>query len=141
VFKPIVDAYVEGWEQYGHPVEQRRIGCCSHFSVAKDGRSARERWKPRHLHYLNSVNEWQIDSTRRVGIEGRPAYAVPPFESLVETIAICGSPAEVVDRMGEARELFGLDTHLLMMDHGGVPDDELFAAIELTGAEVIPQLG
>jgi hypothetical protein len=46
----------------------------------------------------------------------------------------------VIDRMGEAREALHLDTHILMLDMGGIPDDELFPAIELAGAEVLPHL-
>ena len=42
--------------------------------------------------------------------------------------------------MGQAREMLRLDTHLLMFDMGGIPDDELFAAIELAGADVLPQV-
>jgi alkanesulfonate monooxygenase SsuD/methylene tetrahydromethanopterin reductase-like flavin-dependent oxidoreductase (luciferase family) len=67
-------------------------------------------------------------------------FPLHDFDTMNSTIAICGSPAEVVDRMGEAREALHLDTHILMLDMGGIPDDELFPAIELAGAEVLPQL-
>lgn len=139
MFRPLVERYKEQWEAYGHDPAERRIGCCSHYFVANDGEDARTRWAPRYLHYLDAVMGWQSDSARRAGKRATP-LAVQDFETMNSTIAICGSPAEVVDRMGQARELFDLDTHILMMDMGGMPDAELFDAIELTGSEVLPQL-
>ena len=58
------------------------------------------------------------------------------FEAMASTVAICGSPAEVVDRMGTAAELLHLDTQILMFDLGGLPDTDLYRAIDLTGQEV-----
>ena len=42
--------------------------------------------------------------------------------------------------MGRFRELLHLDTHSLKIDLGGLPDDELFPAIELLGSDVLPKL-
>ena len=139
MFRPVVDRYIELWEAYGHDPAQRRIGCCSHFFVARDSADAKRRWAPRYLHYLESVIRWQQASASRAGATvGR--FPLHDFDTMNSTIAICGSPAEVVDRMGEAREALHLDTHILMLDMGGIPDDELFPAIELAGAEVLPHL-
>jgi hypothetical protein len=38
------------------------------------------------------------------------------------------------------RELLGLELHLAMFDHGGIPDDALTDALELFAAKVIPQV-
>lgn len=139
MFRPIVDRYIEQWEAYGHDPAQRRIGCCSHAFVAHDSADAKRRWAPRYLHYLESVIHWQQLSAQRAGApENR--FPLQDFDTMAATIAICGSPAEVVDRMGQAREQLHLDSHLLMFDMGGIPDHELFPAIELAGAEVLPQV-
>jgi hypothetical protein len=42
--------------------------------------------------------------------------------------------------MAAIQELLHLDTHVVMLDMGGLPDDELFAVIELMGVELIPTL-
>jgi hypothetical protein len=60
------------------------------------------------------------------------------FERLIQGAAICGSPAEVVDRMNATKELLGLDLYLVMLDLGGLPETELFRALDLFGAEVLP---
>ena len=70
------------------------------------------------------------------------ASSVPPFDydATVRDMAVVGSPAEVVDRIGQMRDLLHLDTHLVKFDMGGMPHDEVAATIERFGAEVIPQL-
>jgi alkanesulfonate monooxygenase SsuD/methylene tetrahydromethanopterin reductase-like flavin-dependent oxidoreductase (luciferase family) len=139
MFVPIVDRYCELWEHYGHDIADRRIGCCSHFFVGRDSAATKARWAPRYMHYLQSVIEWQRDSARRVG-QTSPGFPLQDFDTMNSTIAICGSPAEVIDRMGTARETLRLDTHLLMFDMGGTPDVELFESIELAGSEVLPAM-
>jgi alkanesulfonate monooxygenase SsuD/methylene tetrahydromethanopterin reductase-like flavin-dependent oxidoreductase (luciferase family) len=136
MFAPMVGLYEERWEAYGHDSAARRIGCCSHAHVEPDSAAAKHHWEPRYRAYIEWVNELQRQSTggRGAGLGGFD------FEHLCRHTALCGSPAEVVDRMGEIRELLHLDTHLLMFDMGGLPADELAATIELTGAEVIPKL-
>lgn len=139
LFVPAVERYIERWAASEWPESQRRIGCCSHAFVGQDHDAVRSSWAPRYLHYLESVNAWIAQSAKRAGL---PPAVLPTadFDHMTETIAICGSPDHVVDRMGAAAELLHLDTHLLMFDMGGVTDRDLFATIELTGAQVIPQL-
>lgn len=139
MFVPAVERYIERWEASAWPEAQRRIGCCSHAFVGTDHEAVRADWSPRYLHYLESVNDWISQSAQRAGL---PPAVLPAadFEQLTKTIAICGSPNHVVDRMGAAAEMLHLDTHLLMFDMGGVSDGDLFNAIDLVGAAVIPQL-
>jgi alkanesulfonate monooxygenase SsuD/methylene tetrahydromethanopterin reductase-like flavin-dependent oxidoreductase (luciferase family) len=139
IFRPVVDRYIEQWDRQGRDPGDRRIGACSHCFVAADGADARRRWEPRYLHYLQSVVAWQQASARRVG--GSIAnFPLHDFDTMTSTIAICGSPAEVTDRMAAARQALQLDTHILMYDMGGMPHDEVIEAIELTGAEVLPEV-
>jgi alkanesulfonate monooxygenase SsuD/methylene tetrahydromethanopterin reductase-like flavin-dependent oxidoreductase (luciferase family) len=136
MFAPMVGLYEERWEAYGHDPAGRRIGCVSHAHVTPDGAQARRAWEPRYRAYIEWVNELQRHSS-----EGRnPGLGGFDFEHLCKHTALCGSPAEVVDRMGEIRDLLHLDVHLLMFDMGGLPQPALRATIELVGAEVIPHL-
>ncbi|HAP78337.1 MAG TPA: hypothetical protein DCR14_19925 [Acidimicrobiaceae bacterium] len=137
MFRPAVDRYREQWAAHGHDPALARVGACSHFFVARDSADAKARWAPRYQHYLDNVAGWQRQSSEQAG-KAIGLFPLQDFETMTQTVAICGSPAEVVDRMGQLHEQLGIDTHLLMLDMGGMPDDELFAALELTGAEVIP---
>ena len=62
------------------------------------------------------------------------------YDALLAGPAICGEPAEVRDRIGRMRDVLGLDLHLSMMDLGGLPATELFDALDLFGAEVLPAI-
>jgi alkanesulfonate monooxygenase SsuD/methylene tetrahydromethanopterin reductase-like flavin-dependent oxidoreductase (luciferase family) len=136
MFVPMVELYEERWEQLGHDPAERRIGCVSHAHVRRDSAQARTCWEPRYRAYIEWVNELQSRSS-----DGRnPGLGEFDFERLCRHTALCGSPAEVLERMGEIQRLLHLDTHVVMLDMGGLPDDELFPTIELVGAEVIPAL-
>lgn len=136
MFRPMVELFEERWEAHGHDPAARRIGCCSHAHVATATRKARACWEPRYRAYIEWVNDLQRRST-----EGRSSgLGAFDFDALCATTAVCGSPAEVVDRMGAIRDTLHLDVQLLMFDMGGLPDPDLFATIELSGAEVLPQL-
>jgi len=136
MFVPMVELYEERWDEFGHDPAGRRIGCVSHCHVRRRSGDAKARWEPRYRAYIEWVNDLQSRSSggRNEGLGGFD------FEKLCRHTALCGSPAEVLDRMATLRQLLHLDTHVLMFDMGGLPDDELFAAIELVGGEMLPTL-
>jgi alkanesulfonate monooxygenase SsuD/methylene tetrahydromethanopterin reductase-like flavin-dependent oxidoreductase (luciferase family) len=136
MFVPMVELYEERWAHFGHDPADRRIGCCSHCHVEPTTAAARAHWEPRYRAYIEWVNDLQARSSEGRG-HGLGGF---DFDGLCRQTALCGSPAEVLDRMGEIQRLLHLDTHLLMFDMGGLPDAELAATIELTGAEIIPSL-
>jgi len=60
------------------------------------------------------------------------------YDGILNGSAICGSPAEVVDRIGVLNEQLGLDVHYLMPDLGGLPRALLSEVMELLGSDVLP---
>ena len=136
MFVSVVEQYEAAWERYGRDPSDRRIGCCSHTFVHRDAATARGLWEPRYRAYIEWVNDLQARSSggRNRGLDGFD------FDALSANTAMCGSPAQLVDRMGQIRDALHLDTHILMLDMGGMPDSDLFAAIELVGDGVIGQL-
>ncbi len=138
-FRPAVDAYRAAWVDAGHDPAGMRVGACSHLWVAPTSQGARAQWEPRYRAYIEWVNELQAWSA------GKPKGTIGglggfDFDRLTSETAICGSPSEVVERIASIAERLGLDTEIVMLDMGGVPDGELFAALELFGAEVLPHL-
>lgn len=61
-------------------------------------------------------------------------------ERVTSETAVCRSPAQVVDRLGDIAARLSLDTQILMLDMGGMSNDELFSAIDLLGSDVLPHL-
>lgn len=133
-FRPMVDHYLDCWGAAGRDRADARIGAVSHCHVNTTTQRAHETWRPRYTAYMTWVTEFIAG--------GMGATAVPAFdyEATVRDMAVVGSPAEVVDRIGAMRDLLELDTHLVKFDMGGMPHSEVVATIERFGAEVIPEL-
>jgi hypothetical protein len=51
-----------------------------------------------------------------------------------------GSPQEIVDKIGRAKELFRHDRYLGQMDLGGVPFSKVAEATELLAHAVMPRV-
>jgi alkanesulfonate monooxygenase SsuD/methylene tetrahydromethanopterin reductase-like flavin-dependent oxidoreductase (luciferase family) len=134
MFAPMAELYRERWVAHGHDPAAMRIGCCSHTWVAPTSQEAHETWRPRYSHYMNEVLAMASASAGRSNV-GLPGF---DYDHAVQHTALCGSPAEVVDRMGEIKELLHLDCQILYFDMGGMPERDVTASIELCGAEVIP---
>jgi alkanesulfonate monooxygenase SsuD/methylene tetrahydromethanopterin reductase-like flavin-dependent oxidoreductase (luciferase family) len=136
-FVPVVDHYLEKWSEFGH-AHQPEVGAGWHVFVAPNGEQARSMWEPRYRAY----HEWMQDLLSKVN-QTIPAHNARPFDFDWLTTsgpAIVGSPDEVVDRIGALSEKLKCTTHLCYMDMGGMPQAELFDAIDLFGSAVIPQL-
>ena len=109
--------------------EKISVAYPSYVHVARTSQEARERFRP----YLE--NYVRVATTCR-GSQGRPL----DYESLLEGPALCGSPAQVVDRIGSINAMLGLQNHYLMPDLGGLPAPLLHEVIDLLGSEVLPRL-
>ncbi len=125
----IVDHYRANYAATGHE-RPARIGFASYVHVAATSQEAYRRWRPFLEHYrdfaLTMRGSWGRDTS---------------FDSLLEGPAICGSPAQVIERVEEIDELLGLDRHLFFMDAGGIPDDVMAEQMQLMATEVLPHLG
>jgi luciferase family oxidoreductase group 1 len=143
-FVPLVERYRARF-QPGPADAAPRVGACSHVHVARDSAAARVRWEPYHMGYIRWVAgvliPWGGANVGPAGAALPMSAPLPDFEMLCRGPSICGSPAEVADRLSAMRERLGLDLHIAMFDHGGIPEAELQDALELYGKEVVPQLG
>lgn len=137
MFKPVLENYLERYASFGHP-RRPRIGACWHLNVDKTSQRARERWLPRYKAYF----ELMATIIGRVNPNPPPFIKKPfDFEFLsTQGPAICGSPEEVVDRLGTLSELLSADVNLLSIDMGGQPAGEFREMVELLGSDVIPRL-
>jgi alkanesulfonate monooxygenase SsuD/methylene tetrahydromethanopterin reductase-like flavin-dependent oxidoreductase (luciferase family) len=126
-YLPMIERYRDGMTRAGR-ADRIRVALPSHCWVAPTSQGARARFRP-------YIEQYVAFARRLRGGFGRPL----DFDGLVGGPAICGSPAEVVDRIGAVNERLGLDHHLLKMDAGGVPFETLRETLDLMGREVLPQ--
>jgi alkanesulfonate monooxygenase SsuD/methylene tetrahydromethanopterin reductase-like flavin-dependent oxidoreductase (luciferase family) len=146
-FVPLVERYRERFEVSAAGAEPV-VGACSHVHVAADTAAARARWEPYHMGYIRWVigvlMPWggvNIGPAQRAAGPPPTFATAPDFASLCKGPSICGGPAEVADRIAQIRERLGLDLHIAMFDHGGLPQPLLDDSLELFGTRVLPELG
>jgi alkanesulfonate monooxygenase SsuD/methylene tetrahydromethanopterin reductase-like flavin-dependent oxidoreductase (luciferase family) len=127
-FLPIVERYRSRMLERGAE-DKIAVAYPSYVHVARTSQEARARWRP----YLENYVRFAVD---RRTTHGRPL----DYESILRGSAICGSPAEVADRIHALNEQLGLELHYLMPDLGGLPERLLREVMDLLGTEVLPRL-
>lgn len=117
-------AYRDLWRERYPDAPGPQAGA-SHTFVAKTSQQARSQWSSCIGSYLSvRKDSGPLDFDAHSGPAGP---------------ALCGSPAEVLDKLGNLSEQWGLDLHLLAVDTGGIPHATVDATIELIASDVLPQ--
>lgn len=123
-YTEVVDHYRSHFDSDGATA---RVGFPSYLHVAKTSQQARAQWQAHLEHYVQFALSDRKSFGRSV-----------EFDDLITGPAICGSPAEVIDRIGEINETLGLDRHNFLMDVGALPNNAVREAIDVMGSEVLP---
>ncbi|MGI9596501.1 MAG: LLM class flavin-dependent oxidoreductase [Acidimicrobiales bacterium] len=124
----IVEHYRRRYAESGHDTRPQ-LGFPSYLHVAATSQEARHRWRP----YLEHYRDFALTIRSAFGRD-------TDFDALLEGPAICGSPAEVSDRVGRINDLFDLDRHLFLLDAGAMPEAILADEMALLATEVLPHL-
>ena len=127
-FLPIVERYRERMSANGF-ADRTAVCYPSYVHVARTSQEARARWRPYLEGYVRFASDFR-------GGFGRPL----DYEGMLAGPAICGSPAEVVDRIAAINAVLGLKIHYLMPDLGGLPAGLLREVLDLLGREVLPRV-
>jgi len=127
-YLPILERYRASMSASGQ-ADRIATAYPSYVHVARTSQEARARFRP----YLESYVRSAVSCR---GSHGRPL----DYDGLLQGPAICGSPAEVVDRIGAVDASLGLQLHYLMPDMGGLPTRLLHEVMDLLGSEVLPAL-
>jgi len=125
-FVAIVERYRARMSE-GSSAARPSVAYPSYVHVARTSQEARARFRPHMESYAHFAAQCR-------GSNGRPM----DFDGILQGSAICGSPAEVVDRIGTLNEQLGLELHYLMVDLGGLPPELLREVLELLGSDVLP---
>ena len=119
------------WADNGHNPAAARLAAVTHVHVARTTQEARARWEPYYRDYLGEI-------AKATAVMRDP----PPFDFARFTapggMAICGSPAEVTERLLAMHEEWQHDEHFLQLDLGGLPWPFLGETMELIASEVLP---
>ena len=132
MFLPVVEIYRARWEANGNDPAAAVVGACCHMHVGPTTAEARLTFEPHYRAYWAFVGEL---------LGGHGMWPDFDFDELLAGPGFCGSPAEIVDKLGHWNDYFGLDRHLCMFDLGGMPTPTVMGAIERFGADVLPHFG
>jgi alkanesulfonate monooxygenase SsuD/methylene tetrahydromethanopterin reductase-like flavin-dependent oxidoreductase (luciferase family) len=127
-YLPILERYRGGMTAAGH-AGKISVAYPSYVHVARTSQEARARFRPYFENYRSAA------STCRGG-QGRSL----DYDTQLEGAMLCGSPAEVVDKIKRVDALLGLQHHYLMPDFGGLSARLLDESMALLVNDVLPHL-
>jgi alkanesulfonate monooxygenase SsuD/methylene tetrahydromethanopterin reductase-like flavin-dependent oxidoreductase (luciferase family) len=107
--------------------------------VGATSQQARTEWQPHYEAYWAFI----ADLVQRHGIAAGRGGSEPyrmDYDTMLKGPAICGSAAEVTDRLLQIKELLSLDLHLAMFDLGGLPHEALEQTLQRFAEDVLPHI-
>lgn len=139
---PYADELRSAWTSAGRDLATCRLRLGIHYHVARTSQAARESFRPYHTNYIQQNAALSLSSYDRRWL--KPGQVVDRESILIkptgDIIPLCGSPAEIIDKVGRAQELLGITGLALAIDMGGMSQGKVLEQIELTGSEIIPEL-
>lgn len=128
---PMAEKYREAWAAAGRALADLQLGIGVHAHVATTTQKAKERFQPYYADYFNRSKGIEKSAIKR-------SNSFAPVSSMIDDVVLCGSPQDLVDKIGKAKDALGLTRISLSIDMAGQPDDMVLEQIELLGSEVIP---
>jgi alkanesulfonate monooxygenase SsuD/methylene tetrahydromethanopterin reductase-like flavin-dependent oxidoreductase (luciferase family) len=129
---PLAERYRADWLAAGRGLDSFQLGIGVHCHLARTSQQARDRFRPHFGHYFASSAAIEKSNLKR---------AVQPTArdmSLFDTVPFVGSPQEIVDKVGIARDDLGLTRMALVIDMGGIDQEIVLEQIAMLGDEVLP---
>lgn len=131
-FKPLFELYKQTYQAYDHPLREYQVGIHSHALIGADSASIADTYYPYYAAQMNRIGKdrgWQ-------------PYSRGQFEMgrTMDGALFVGEPNEIVDKILQQQELFGLTRFVAHMDVGGPPHELIMKSIELLGTVVAPQV-
>ena len=143
---PLVKTYRDAWKEAGHP-GKGEVFLRVPVYVADTEEAAYEEPRESVMHLLRYVGERLAASASASGaraIENRAARGQKnltiDYDEVLRERIIVGTPARVIDRLEEVREVLGLDGILAELNPGSlIPHERVLKALRLLCHEVMPQ--
>ena len=143
---PNLAAYREAWTAAGHP-GNGQVFLRVPVYVAPTEQRARSEPEESVMHFYRYLGERIEESSRLEGaraIENRAERGQRlqsiTYDEVLRSKIIVGTPAQVVDRLGELREELGLSGILAEMNCGSqIPHEQVMTSLQLLCEDVIPE--
>lgn len=143
-----IEQWREALRQHGRDPSQYQIGALTMTYVAETTQQALADfaepvmwWYRTFGKYVAPPPEEGPIPTYEIYLAARQFVESVTWEQLVQMGAVmCGSPDQVVDRIGQIGEQTGLTTYLAWIRIGGLAHDKVLRCMELMASKVMPQL-
>jgi probable LLM family oxidoreductase len=131
-FKALFDYYRKAWRHFDHDPGTLRVGVHMHSFFGENSRQTADEYYPLYAAQMN-----------RIGRErGWPPYQPQQFEQGrgKNGHLLIGDANEVIDKILQMQELFGLTRFSAHMDVGGPSHSSLMKSIEIFGTKIAPKV-
>jgi alkanesulfonate monooxygenase SsuD/methylene tetrahydromethanopterin reductase-like flavin-dependent oxidoreductase (luciferase family) len=130
-WRQLADLYYQAAGQAGHPPQALDISVATHGFIARDGRQAKEAFYRSESSVMG-----------RASLHGDPKPDPAFFDQryFAGGMVFAGDPSEIADRLIDFQQVLGHSRHILQMDLGHMPHQDVLRSIELLGAEVLPRV-
>ncbi|MDZ4278100.1 MAG: LLM class flavin-dependent oxidoreductase [Dehalococcoidia bacterium] len=143
-----IQEYRNGLKAHGRNPSDYKVAALSMTYVADTTQQALDEFKDGVMWYMKTFQKYVAPPKGQAPIPTFELYTqirdildLAEWDRLVAAGAvICGSPDEVVDRIGHFAETCGIDEYLAWTRIGGLDRDKVMRCMELMGSKVMPQL-
>ena len=143
-----IQQYRDALKAHGRDPADYQIAGLTMTYVADTTQQALEEFQEGVMWYMRTFAKYVSTPKGQPAIPTYEMYAqirdlleLAEWDRIVNAGAVvCGSPDEVVNRLGEISELCGFTEHLGWTRIGGLAHDKVMHHMELMGSKVIPQL-
>jgi natural product biosynthesis luciferase-like monooxygenase protein len=143
-----IESYRQALASAGRDPEQAQIAALSMTYVADTTQQALDEFQEGVMWYFKTFQKYVAPPKGQPPVPGFEMYAevrdlidLAQWDLVVKAGAvICGSPDEVVDRIGEMSDLCGMTEFLAWTRMGGLSREKVSRSNELLASKVMPQL-
>jgi natural product biosynthesis luciferase-like monooxygenase protein len=143
-----IEQYREGLKAHGRDPAQHGIAALTMTYVAETTQQALEEFQDGVMWYMRTFQKYVAPPKGQPPVPGYEFYAqirdlldLAEWDRIVAAGAVvCGSPDEVVERIGAMSDLCGFTDYLAWTRIGGLAHDKVMRSTELMASKVMPQL-
>jgi len=143
-----IEQYREGLKAHGRDPAQHGIAALTMTYVAETTQQALDEFQDGVMWYMRTFQKYVAPPKGQPPVPGYEFYAqirdlldLAEWDRIVAAGAVvCGSPDEVVERIGAMSDLCGFTDYLAWTRIGGLAHDKVMRSTELMASKVMPQL-
>lgn len=143
-----IEQYREALRAHGRDPAQHEVAALTMTYVAETTQQALEDFRDPVIWYYRTFAKYIAPPKGQAPVPTYEMYArardileMAEWDAIVQAGAVvCGSPDQVVDRIGQIAELCGVTTYLAWTRIGGLAHPKVVRSMELMAAKVMPQL-